>query len=359
MKSDALLIFCGGLLYGYDVGIISGAIDSIPYAINRQQKEHLVSIVLIGQLLSSLLIGKISKYFNSFQIIPVALASYSACLIGFLSADNMVCGLFFRTVLGFFISLNMIKTTSFIAETVSDDSRGFYLSLNEAGVTFGILASFVTSAVFGSNWKILFLFMLPVSFVAMSALFFKFKNHEAKSKKYSAINFNLRNDTSKIRSKNPPKYASKSTAHPTPFPKYEFTMCMFLVVATQASGQPTFLYYAKSAFPDNSTIITFGVVKFLSTLFCSGLVDKLGRKTMLTTGCLVMTASLFCIGSFSDRFWSSFLMQFSFGAYAFGFSISFGACLFIVLNELFDDFWRQRLIGYSIARVNNTFSVIN
>ena len=49
----------------------------------------------------------------------------------------MVCGLFYRTVLGFFISLNMIKTTSFIAETVSDGSRGFYLSLNEAGVTFG------------------------------------------------------------------------------------------------------------------------------------------------------------------------------------------------------------------------------
>jgi MFS family permease len=212
--------------------------------------------------------------------------------------------------------------------------------LNEAGVTFGILASFVTSAVFGENWRILFLFMLPVSFIAMVALFFKFKNHDTQSKQ-SETDINLQESPR-------PRKISKAT-YPTPFPKYEFTMCIFLVIATQASGQPTFLYYAKSAFPDNSTIITFGIVKFLSTLFCSGLVDKLGRKTMLTTGCLVMTASLFCIGFFSDRFWSSFLMQFSFGAYAFGFSISFGACLFIVLNELFDDFWRQRLIGYSMT----------
>ena len=63
-----------------------------------------------------------------------------------------------------------------------------------------------------------------------------------------------------------------------------------------------------------------------------------------------MTVSLVSIGQFSEATWSDFLMKFSFGAYAFGFSISFGACLFIVVNELFDDNWRDRLVGYSIDR---------
>merc|ERR1712178_606478 len=101
--------------------------------------------------------------------------------------------------------------------------------------------------------------MLPVSFVGMVSLYFKNKNFDG--------NRNFEEKTK----------------------KYEFILCLFLVFATQASGQPTFLYYAKSAFPDDSTIITFGLVKFLSTLFCSGIVDKLGRKTMPVIGCLVMT----------------------------------------------------------------------
>ena len=344
MKSDAVLIFCGGLLFGYDIGIISGAIDSIPYAKSRQQKEHLVSIVLIGQLLSSLSIGKISTFFNSFQIISFSLACYSICLVSFVAISrSMLSGLLLRIILGFFISLNMIKTTSFIAETVKESVRGFYLSLNEAGVTFGILISFVTSAVFGDNWKVLFVIMLPVSFVGMVSLYFKNKNFdenrsfEEKAKKYDDI---------------------QNTKQSSPFPKYEFILCLFLVFATQASGQPTFLYYAKSAFPDDSTIITFGLVKFLSTLFCSGIVDKLGRKTMLIIGCLVMTVSLLCIGLFSDSYWADFLMKFSFGAYAFGFSISFGACLFIVVNELFDEYWRQRLVGYSMHTCFQNLSFI-
>ena len=109
-------------------------------------------------------------------------------------------------------------------------SRGFYISLNEAGITCGILCSYVANAIFETNWRCMFLPMLALCFSCVVALYFKFTYLNKSTRNYPGPSTSLSNQA-KV-----PK---------TRFPLRNFLLALFVVFSTQASGQPNFVYYAK------------------------------------------------------------------------------------------------------------------
>lgn len=355
---NIVLISSSGLLYGYDIGVLSGAISYIPYVKTIKQNENIVSFVVLGSIIGSFFAGKILKIFSKQNSILISLISIGCLLLIFIfNIKFYILGLLCRVFIGFFISLNTISCTNFVSQNVKEKENGFYVSLSEAGVTFGILLSYIFNWYFNKNWQLIIGVMI---FFVLSGFLSLLKLLQLK-----ITTLNATNSRQHINQEN------------SIFPIKQFLIGIYLVIATQLSGQPNFIYYAKAIIPNHSdsTVILFGLVKFLSTFICTFTVDKIGRKFLLNLGCLIMFISLLSINfvdvSSDNKIKSSltnssatltnstfFLknikisenyLKFSFSFYALGFSISFGPLLWVLLTEIFPKDWTETLFGYCMS----------
>ena len=84
---------------------------------------------------------------------------------------------------------------------------------------------------------------------------------------------------------------------PKNFPTYSFLFGLYIVSASQLSGQPSFMYYAGIILGESAkdVVLFFSFVKFLSTFLCSFYVNKLGKKKFLVVGCLIQCFMLFML----------------------------------------------------------------
>ena len=342
-----ILILSTGLLFGYDIGLMSGAVNFIPYIKSDKQKENIISFVILGGIFSSIFAGKILQMFKKDFIIKFChlLCCFNVIMFS-LSYRSYFLGLLARFFIGFSISLNLVASTTFVADTVPADRRGFYVSLNEAGVTFGILLSYLANYFFEAKWRVITGLMGIFNFSGLLGLYLTKSDRNTST----STNVGTRNQNEKQKI---PSYQT--------FPFKKFLIGIYLVLATQFSGQPNFMFYAKNMVPNHndSTVLLFGIVKFLSTFICSLTVDKFGRRILLNLGCTIMFLALLVIAQFTandvfsnkthDTTLNAFYLKLAFSGYALGFSISFGPLLWIFLSELYPKEWTSTLFGYTVT----------
>ncbi|NXE65445.1 GTR10 protein, partial [Calcarius ornatus] len=167
----------GGLIFGYELGIISGALLQLQadFQLSCFQQEVLVSAVLIGALLASLAGGILIDRHGRRRAI---LASNLVLLVGSLiltlarSLTVLVTG---RVTVGFAISVSSMACCIYVSEMVAARQRGLLVSLYEAGITVGILLSYALNYVFADvdeGWRYMFgLAIAPAAMQFLSILF--------------------------------------------------------------------------------------------------------------------------------------------------------------------------------------------
>ena len=327
----------GGILFGYDLGIISGALPQLKnsFQLSCFQQELVVSCTLVGALLGSLFAGFVVDTYGrrSCIVFSVSVFFISSILLAF--TPILLILYFSRTLVGFAIALSAASECVYVTELAPSHVRGSLVSLNEVGITIGFLLAYVANAVFSLSashgWRLMF-----GSALAFCLVVFYSAYKLPKSPRYLILNnqySNARSALSKIRCQTTDK---ERTAVEREFIAMNFVKeeavnneegfllslikqvtspalligCV-LVFIQQATGEPNMLIYANTIFEAvgyssqqsaNLGALGLGMVKVVSTVICLFLVDNYGRKTFLIVGGCLMTFSTFALSFLTSNF---------------------------------------------------------
>ncbi|XP_057593615.1 solute carrier family 2, facilitated glucose transporter member 12 [Hippopotamus amphibius kiboko] len=312
-----------GFLVGYELGLISGALLQIRtlLALTCHEQEMIVSSLLVGALLASLIGGVlIDSYGRRAAII------LSSCLLGLgsmvliisLSYTALIAG---RIAIGVSISLSSIATCVYIAEIAPQHRRGLLVSLNELMIVIGILFAYISNYAFANvphGWKYMFGLVIPLGVLQAIAMYFlppspRFLVMKGRDEAASKVLRKLRaiSDTTEeltmIKSslKDEYQYSFWDLFRSKDNMRTRIMIGLTLVFFVQITGQPNILFYASTVLKSvgfqsneaaNLASTGVGVVKVISTIPATLLVDHVGSKTFLCVGSSVMAASLVTMG---------------------------------------------------------------
>ncbi|XP_056342531.1 solute carrier family 2, facilitated glucose transporter member 12 isoform X1 [Oenanthe melanoleuca] len=312
-----------GLLMGYELGLISGALLQMSsiLTLSCKEQEVVVSSLLFGALFASLTGGFLIDRFGRRLAIIVAsslLVVGSAILLPYESYEALIVG---RVAIGVSISLSSIATCVYIAEIAPQRRRGLLVSLNELMIVVGILSAYVSNYAFASvsrGWKYMFGLVIPLGalqaiamyFLPPSPRFLVMKNNDEAARK---VLERLRetSDATKeltvIKSslKDEHQYSFLDLFRTKNNMRARMLVGLTLVFFVQTTGQPNILFYASTVlksvgFQSNEAASLastgVGVVKVVSTVPATFFVDQVGSKTFLCIGSSVMAISLVTMG---------------------------------------------------------------
>ncbi|TRY97745.1 hypothetical protein DNTS_008257 [Danionella cerebrum] len=289
----------GGLVFGYELGIISGALSQLQtrFSLGCVQQESLVSALLIGSLSACLIGGwMIDRHGRRTSILlgNLLILGGSVILTTSTTLFALVIG---RAVIGFAMSISSMSCCIFVSELVNPERRGLMVSLYEVGITFGILlaygVNFILANVSG-GWRYMFGFAIILCLMQLGSIWFlpqqDFVNShleiiEESNVKYSILDL----------------FRTKNNMH------RRTTIGIGLVLSQQFTGQPNVLFYASTilfsvGFQSRASAVLasvgLGIVKVVATLLAMVCSDRVGRRSLLIGGCTVLAVGLMVTGFF-------------------------------------------------------------
>ncbi|XP_007936538.1 solute carrier family 2, facilitated glucose transporter member 10 [Orycteropus afer afer] len=296
----------GGLTFGYELAVISGALLplKLDFGLSCLEQELLVGSLLLGALLASLVGGFIIDRYGRKQAI---LGSNVVLLAGSLSlglTGSLAWLVLGRSAAGFAISLSSMACCIYVSELVGPRQRGVLVSLYEAGITVGILLSYVINYALASTpwgWRHMFGWAAaPALLQSLSLLFLPAGATETTAHK-DLIPLQG-GEAAKL---GRPKYSFLDLFRARDNMQSRTVVGLGLVLFQQLTGQPNVLSYASTIFHSvgfqggSSAVLAsvgLGMVKVVSTLTAIGLVDRAGRRVLLLAGCALMALSVSGIG---------------------------------------------------------------
>lgn len=150
LKSNVLLIAIvaatGGLLFGFDTGVISGALPFLKeyWKLSDANVEWITTTVLIGAVIGAVTSGKLSDFLGRKKMIIVNAVIFSIGAIGCTFSHNLTLLMIMRVVIGIAIGITSYVVPMYIAEIAPARRRGMLVTLNQLMITIGILVSYIT-----------------------------------------------------------------------------------------------------------------------------------------------------------------------------------------------------------------------
>eukprot|EP00111_Clytia_hemisphaerica_P007116 TCONS_00020680-protein len=319
----------GGVLFGYDVGIISGAILLLREEFNLTciQQELVVTVLLIGGLISSFVGGFFLDQFGrkTTIILNAFLFLIGALVLSF--ANGFGIFIIGRLILGFAVALSAVGDCVYISEIAPPKKRGLLVSLNELGITLGLLLAYFVNYILidsKNGWRYMFgISAIPalgqaigMAFLPKSPRWLLLKGQEEKAMQIAAtlwpnLNVRLEIDRMKTSLSREQSYSFLDLFSSKDNMRMRMMIGCSVILFQQLTGQPTVLYYAPVLFKrlgfnmnTSATLATIGlgIVKVVFTMGTLLSVDKLGRRKFLLVGATIMTISLITLSAVTEPF---------------------------------------------------------
>lgn len=309
----------GGILYGYDMGIIAAALIFVrqSFALSTQMQEMVVSIVLVGAMLGAVVGGSIADRIGrrSTLLWGGGLFTLGSILAPF--SPNVFTLIAARGLLGLAIGFTSVTAPVFVSELAPPQSRGRLISLYQFALTLGIaFADLVGYWLAGEqSWRLMFgigaipatLFLLLVLTLPESPRWLFAQNlvteAQAILKRYTnEAGAQLLLDD--IRTALETKMEKRWSSLWSPAARRALLIAVGFTVLQQVTGINTIIYYGPQIFAlagitsnKNAIFATLivAVTNMLATVIAFFLVDKVGRKPLLYVGVGGMTISLFVL----------------------------------------------------------------
>lgn len=369
-----------GLLFGYDTGIISGAILFIEkdFSLTSFQTEVVISAVLLGAIIGAFLSGKLTDTFGrkSLLIITAVIFIIGSLLSGLaVNFSYLVIG---RMFLGIAIGMGSFIAPLYLAELAPPHIRGLLVSLNQVAITTGIMLSYLIDYYFSlsGDWKWMFFFgVFPALLLFIGALFLP------ESPRWLLLHGQPDKALNVLNSIRAPSIAQEelkaisTTINIEEKANWRLLMqkwvCSILVISVglsffqQVTGINTIIYYAPTilemaGFQNASTAILatagVGAVNVLFTIIALPLVDKWGRRPLLLIGLTGMCLSLILMGAafhFPHLSQLRWIAVASMIIYIAMFAMSLGPVMWLIISEIFP--LNVRGLGVSLAVAANWF----
>lgn len=321
---SSMVSVLGGLVFGYELGIISGALLQLQkeFHLGCFQQEVVVSALLFGALSASLIGGVLIDSYgrrNSILFSNLLLLGGSLTLVFSGSLVSLVVG---RITVGFAMSISSMSCCIFVSEMVNSQRRGMLVSLYEAGITVGILTSYSLNYVFADTtggWKYMFGLAIAPSLIQFICILFLPPSSETpKSVKVEEPARSGLMQLTRVEESEDPvmlvdtgqQYSFLDLFQTKDNMRTRTLIGLGLVLFQQFTGQPNVLFYASTIFHSvgfQSTAsavlasVGLGIVKVVATLVAMSCADKVGRRALLIGGCIVMSVSVTAIGLLSQH----------------------------------------------------------
>lgn len=365
-----------GLLFGFDTGIISGALLFIEkdFVVSIEMKEFIVSSVLLGAMFGSLLSGRLTDRFGRRRLMLIISALFVFGTVVASFATEVYAILFGRLFIGFAIGMGSYTAPLYIAEVSPYELRGGLVSLNQLAITIGILCSFLINYAFTNvdgSWRWMFgIGLVPAILLSVGMIFLpesprwlvkqNMIDEAIKILRHLRNTSDVSQEINDIKNSFNVRKASFREIF-SPWIRPVLFLGIMLGFIQQVTGINTIIYYAPSifqlaGFPDASSSILatvgVGVVNVLATVFAIFYLDKLGRRPLLLTGLIGMCASLsglslaFYFGSEWNMLrWMAMGCTF---LYIICFAFSLGALLWLFVSEIFPLEVRATAMGVAV-----------
>ncbi|XP_040014659.1 solute carrier family 2, facilitated glucose transporter member 10 [Xiphias gladius] len=315
----------GGLVFGYELGIISGALLQLKaeFRLSCIQQEALVSSLLIGALLASTVGGcLIDRHGRRNTMLLSNILVLTGSLVLLISSyPALVAG---RITVGFAMCISSMSCCIFVSEMVNQDHRGFLVTLYEAGITVGILAAYSFNYILSDSrrgWKWMFGFAVFPTLVQLVSIWFlpsstkeslRYDCNHAERDLMSPTETQDTDDSKVSSSKDNKKvqYHFMYLFQRKDNMRTRTIIGLGLVLFQQFTGQPNILFYASTifhsvGFQGNASAVLaslgLGLVKVIATLTSMVFSDRVGRRPLLIIGCSIMALCLITIGLLSGH----------------------------------------------------------
>jgi MFS family permease len=153
----ALFAALGGLLFGYDTGVISGALIFIKreFGLTTTAEEIVVSGVLLGASIGAIIGGKAADLFGRRRVLLVTAAIFGIGALASAVAPSTTILIVSRVVLGLAIGLASTNVPVYLSEVAPPHARGWVVSLFQLAVTVGIVVAYLTDYAFAGveGWR--------------------------------------------------------------------------------------------------------------------------------------------------------------------------------------------------------------
>jgi sugar porter (SP) family MFS transporter len=150
----------GGLLFGYDTGVISGAIlfVKMQFSLSSAMEEIVVSVVLVGAVMGAIMGGALTDRFGRRTMIILAGVVFTTSAIGTALAPTVAWLIGARVVSGIGIGIASFISPMYIAELVPAKVRGSLVAVNMLAITTGIVVAYLVDYAFSSvqGWRYMF-----------------------------------------------------------------------------------------------------------------------------------------------------------------------------------------------------------
>jgi SP family xylose:H+ symportor-like MFS transporter len=410
-----LIATLGGLLFGYDTAVISGAVGSLrtvfidPQNLGPDAANSLlgfvVSSALIGCILGGLIGGWVSTKIGRKRGLIIAAILFLISALGsaapeFLFAPigsggaayiwHFVC---YRVIGGIGVGLASMLSPMYIAEIAPAKIRGNLVAWNQLAIVFGILAvyfvNFGISEAGGANnnawlnivgWRYMFasgaipsaLFLGLLFFVPETPRYLMLKGREKEAREVLlrlATPEEATSELTEIRASLSEHHSGKLLS----FGAQVVIIGVMLSIFQQFVGINVVLYYAPEIFKGmglgtNASLlqtILVGGVNLAFTVVAIVTVDRLGRKPLQIIGALVMAGSMIALGTDLMLHDKGTLALICMLVYIAGFAVSWGPVVWVLLSEIFPNQIRGKAMAVAVAAqwianyiVSSTFPIL-
>jgi sugar porter (SP) family MFS transporter len=369
----------GGLLFGFDTVVISGAIDALVrlYTLSPQGKGWTVAIALIGTVVGALGAGQAGQKLGGRETLRITAVLYVVSAIGSALAWNWPVLMIFRFVGGLGIGASSVLGPVYIAELAPAKWRGRLVGAFQFNVVFGILVAYTSNYFIrtlhlgAAEWR------WQVGVAALPALGFlallfgiprsprwaasKGRNDEALAVLKLMGEPDPEAELADIRAALAEEHA---TAHEPVF-RWKYRYPLFLAISigafNQLAGINSILYYLNSIFASagfsqisgDQQAIAIGFTNLVFTIVGMSVIDKLGRKTLLligaagTASCLAAVSWLFATNSHPGALVWVLITYIAF------FALSQGAVIWVYIGEVFPNAVRSK--GQGVGNASHWF----
>ena len=150
----ALVATLGGLLFGYDTGVVNGAIEPMTADLGLETSGIglITGSLLISAAFGALFTGKISDTWGRRKTILLLSILFFVGAVVCTLAPNLAVILVGRVMLGLAVGGASAVVPVFLAELAPFEIRGSLSGRNEMMIVVGQLAAFVINAIIGTLW---------------------------------------------------------------------------------------------------------------------------------------------------------------------------------------------------------------
>jgi len=392
-----LVATLGGLLFGYDTGVISGTVDSLEnFFITDQNmtefdrnafKGFLISAALIGCVIGGALGGYIGKVLGRKKALVLAGILFFISAIGSaipeLNFITIFCNncdanlsnvfVIYRIIGGIGVGLASMMAPVYIAEIAPAKDRGKLVSYNQLAIVGGFLVVYLVNYFIALNgddswlnelgWRYMFASeLIPVSIFLIllflvpdtpRSLVFHNKEDEALD-----VLTKVNGKTEAVKILNDIKNTLKEKTVPILTYGYGIIIIgILLSVFQQFVGINVVLYYAVDILKDLNLgtqtallwTILIGVMNFAFTIIAIRKVDSYGRKPLMIIGAIGMSISMFSLGFAFYSEVSGYVALFCMMIYVASFALSWGPVTWVLLSEIFPNNIRNKALAIAVA----------